>query len=491
MLRRPGLAVALLLAAAAGPAALAPPASASHAVVTTIADDAVLNGAHGDPEPIVAQWPAAGIRNVRMFAQWSHIAPDPHARRPPSGFDGKADGAYSFLDLDRKIDLVRRHGMTVTLVITGPGPVWGSLEPSRNNGRWRPSPARFGDFARAVAKHTADRVDDWIVWNEPNVSTWLQPQNTCRGRVCRAVSPDAYRKLAEVGYASIRAFDPTGRIAIGATSPKGDLRPVRPNGTTPPLTFLRALSCVDDRYRRLTTGGCRGFRAPKGNVLAYHPHSNGFSPGYRSPRAADARMGDLGRLTSVVDRLTRMGRLKVIGARRFPLWLTEYGYETNPPERKRGVSVGTQSLYSQWGWWVAWNTPRVQMLAQYEWMDEGPVQQQVNPSGWQSGLSFSDGRPKPISLAFPNPIFGYRTSRAGTIWGQVRTATEPLTVQLERASVDGWVPVKTATTDIHGAFVARVPKGSKARYRYTYVSPVDGTTANSTTVALRSLTSAR
>jgi hypothetical protein len=469
----------------AGLATTAPPAAASRSVVTTMADDGVLNGKHGDPAPIVAAWRAAGVRNVRLFAQWSHVAPSPEARTPPAGFGGTGDVPYDLRALDRKIDLVRADGMTVTLVVTGPGPVWGSLDPGRGNGRWRPSPVRFGAFARAVARHVEGRVDDWIVWNEPNVATWLQPQSTCVRRRCRPASPHLYRKLAAAGIDAIRSFDGTSPIAIGATSPKGD--PVRRtvNATIPPLAFLRELACVDGRYRRVTTGDCRGFRAPRANALAYHPHSNGFSPGYRSPRPDDARMGDLDRLTGVVDRLTRAGRLRVLGARRFPLWLTEYGYETDPPERKRGVSPTAQALWSQWGWWIAWNTPRVQMLAQYEWRDESDARHPVDPPGWQSGLYTWDGRPKPIAQAFPNPIFAYRTARSGTVWGQVRTATGPLRVRLERRTGAGWVPVRTVTTDARGAFLVRVPRTSKAAYRYAYASPPDGTPRVSTAVRLR------
>ena len=125
------------------------------------------------------------------------------------------------------------------------------------------------------------------------------------------------------------------------------------------------------------------------------------------------------------------------------------------------------------------------MLAQYEWMDEGDADIPVNPPGWQSGLHFFDGRPKPIALAFPNPIFAYRTPRAGTVWGQVRTATGPMPVRLQRRTPTGWVPVRTVTTDVHGAFLARVPRTSKAVYRYAYVSPVDGTDRASATTRLR------
>lgn len=491
-LRRPrrGPARALALAAclalpAAGLAATAPSASAARSMVTAIADDGVLNGRHGDPAPIVARWKAAGVQNVRLFAQWSHIAPDHDATKPPAGFDGGTEAGYAFGDLDRKIDLVRQNGMTVTLVVTGPGPVWGSLEPQRRNNRWRPSPALFGQFARAVTKHVGERVQDYIVWNEPNVATWLQPQNLCTGTRCRVYSPHLYRKLADEGYRAIRAEDPGATIAIGATSSRGDRFLTRTNGTTQPMVFLRELACVDARYRKRTTGDCRGFRAPKGNVLAYHPHSSQYSPGYRSTYSGDARMGDLGRLTGVADRLTRAKRLDVVGASRFPLWLDEYAYETNPPDRLRGVSPAKQAAWSQWGWWTAWRNPRVQMLAQYEWIDEQNEGDGVQSTGWQSGLHWVDGRPKPIARAFPNPIFGYRTATRASVWGHVRTATGRLDVTLERASGSGWKRYRTVRTDGRGTFTVRVPRSTRTRYRYRYTSPVDGRTTVSTSTALR------
>lgn len=489
-LRRRAVRAAVVAAAVAAPATglalTAAPASAAKSMVTSIADDGVLNGAHGDPTPIVAKWKAAGVQNVRMFAEWSHIAPDPNAHKAPEGFDDEAENAYNFGDLDRKIDLIRSNGMTVTLVVTGPGPVWGSLEPARSNGRWKPSPTRFGHFATAVARHTAERVDDYIVWNEPNVATWLQPQNVCSGAGrCRVYAPHLYRQLADAGYRAIRAADPDARIAIGATSSKGDQYTVRTNSTTQPLIFLRTLACVDRRYKRLTTGDCRGFKAPRGNVLAYHPHSSKYTPGYRSPNANDARMGDLSRLTTVVDKLTKAKRLKVVGASKFPLWFDEYAYETNPPEETRGVSLTAQASWSQWGWWTAWRNPRVQMLAQYEWFDEGSTNDDVDPTGWQSGLHFSGGKAKPLAQAFPNPIFGYRTSRTGSVWGQVRSATGRTKVTIERASGGSFRTYKTATTDSRGAFTARVPKSSGVKYRYTYVSPVDGETKTSLSTTLR------
>jgi hypothetical protein len=224
---------------------------------------------------------------------------------------------------------------------------------------------------------------------------------------------------------------------------------------------------------------------PRGNVLAYHPHSSVYSPGYRSPSGGDARMGDLSRLTTVVDRLTRGHRIAVVGAARLPLWLSEYAYETNPPDKRMGISPAKQAAWSQWGWWTAARNPRVQLLTHYEWQDEPIAAGDRFAHGWQSGLYYADGRAKPLAAAFPHPIFGYRTTRRATVWGQVRTATGRTRVELQRRAGKGWRRYRTITTDRRGAFSVRVPRSSSARYRYRYLSAVDGRTRTSAVTALR------
>ncbi|MGX6448405.1 hypothetical protein ACVU7I_10120 [Patulibacter sp. S7RM1-6] len=486
--RRAALAALAAATCLVAPTAFASSASAAGSMAVSIADDGVLNGQHGDPEPFVEQWQRAGVEDVRVFAQWSHIAPDTNSVRPPEGFDDTTENAYDFRALDRKIDLVRRHGMSVTLTITGPGPVWGSKEPARRNPRWKPDPERFGRFATAVTKHVADRVDRYVVWNEPNVATWLQPQYRCTSAGhCTSYAPHLYRELATEGYRAIRRQDPSATIAIGATSSKGDAEAIRVNATTQPLTFLREMACVSSRYTRRKGGSCRGFKAARGNVLAYHPHSSKLTPGQRSPSRGDARMGDLSRLTTVLDKLTRARRISAVGvkSRKLPLWLDEYAYETNPPDERLGISLAKQAAWSQWGWWTAARNPRVKLLTHYEWRDEAIADEDAEAApGWQSGLYFVDGRAKPLAQAFANPIFGWRTSRTAAVWGQVRPGSGKVRVQLQRRSGGRWRAYRTVTTNTHGGFEVRVPRSSSARYRYTYTAP-DGSTAASRSTTLR------
>jgi hypothetical protein len=99
-----------------------------------------------------------------------------------------------------------------------------------------------------------------------------------------------------------------------------------------------------------------------------------------------------------------------------PVWLTEYGYQTNPPDTFLGVPPKRQATLLSLAAMRAWRLPRVTMLIQYLYRDE-PVL-----SRFQTGLVFVDGRPKPSLQAFELPFAEMR--RVGfetTVWGQIRT----------------------------------------------------------------------
>src|SRR4051794_4189407 len=395
--------IVLLLVLLVAPSA----AQASHAVEMGIADDRAL---FTDPS-VATEWAAAGVDVVRIHARWSAIAPAPHDKVPPAGFhfsDPDAPG-YDFSALDRAVAAARAAGLRVTLAVTGPGPVWASADPSRGDGRYKPVPSHFKAFATAVATRYAADVDRYLVWNEPNQPLWLTPQKFAG----RPFSPHLYRDLVAAAVPAIHAADPGSQVVMGTLAPSGsDSRsagsPVRP------LAFLRAFACVDAHYRRLTTGRCRGFVAPAADGFSLHPHGIRLSPDARSRFHDDAPMADLGRFEAVLDRLTAARRLVVLGGtRRFRLYLTEFGYQTNPPDRYLGVSAGTQAKWLVRGVRRAYDDPRVANLTWYVWRDE-PVGR--NGSGWQSGLYYADGRAKPSFGAFELPF----SATARGIWGVVR-----------------------------------------------------------------------
>ncbi|WP_026910461.1 hypothetical protein [Patulibacter minatonensis] len=489
--------VAATLAVLAVPSA----ASAANSLEVGIADENVLNGnTPGGADATVAQWKASGVQDVRIFAQWDKLVPQDTKddTKAPAGFNAEDPASYDFANLDAKIDVVAKYGLNVTLVVTGPGPVWGSSEPARKNGTWKPDPAQFAKFAAAITKNVGPKVARYIVWNEPNQGYWLQPQYSCVARKttippfkCTSVAPHLYRELARAGYDAIHANDPDARVAVGATSSTGIKLPDRANSTTAPLTFLRNMACVNSKYRSVRSGDCKGFKAVTGDALAYHPHSTTKSPGQADPVSGNARMADLPRLIKVIDKLTARKRLKVSGAKRLPLWLDEYGYQTNPPDKRDGhQSPAVAAAYLQWGWSLAARNPRVETLTQYEWFDEELGEDKNGDqtfNKWQSGLFTVDGKPKALAAVFANPIFGWYTKSSGYIWGQVRPGDAATTVRLQQGgkASSSFKDYKTITTDKYGIFQVKVPRSTTTRYRFVYTDPNTQAEVTSAAVPLR------
>ena len=252
-----------------------------------IADDAALLK-EGDPERgarLVADWRATGIDAVRVFAEWRAVSPGEAGPYRPEGFNpaDPDDPAYRWQDLDRAIRLVGEAGLRVILSVSGPGPLWATADPGTGDQRRRPRPDAFGVFAGAVARRYGAAVDRYIIWNEPNLPLWLKPQFSCRapGR-CVPYAPHLYRRLVRAAYEAIHANDARAEVLFGALAPRGH-DPRRPNATMRPLTFLRALGCVDQRLRRTRRGPCGGFRPLTADAFAYHPQACAGRPTSRAP----------------------------------------------------------------------------------------------------------------------------------------------------------------------------------------------------------------
>ena len=95
-------------------------------------------------------------------------------------------------------------------------------------------------------------------------------------------------------------------------------------------------------------------------------------------------MGNLGVLVKEVTRL--YGPLRI--------WITEYGYQTNPPDRTFGVSWANQALYLRQAWQLARANPRVDVFLWFLLQDEAPI------GRWQSGLLSVGGARKPAFATF-------------------------------------------------------------------------------------------
>lgn len=450
-------ALAITSAMAASPAVAAP-------YLVGIEDERILLSEPEQAPAVVAAWVESGVDIVRIHARWGDLAPG--ARVRPAGFDGAdhRDPGYHWAELDRAVDLVHGAGLQIMLTVTGPGPLWTSRAPRRRNPRYKPDPSAFRAYAGAVATRYGDRVDTYLVWNEPNIPGWLSPQLECRRGRCTPVAPHLYRELFQAGRAAIKASDPIAEVVAGELAPIGN-PPRNENSRMPPLTFLRSMACLDERYRPLPRrGACARFRPVHADAIGHHPHGVRAAPDEPSRDPLSAKIADLPRLFGVLDRLTARGRFVAPGGGRLTVHLTEFGYQTSPPDHAIGIPVAKQAEYLEQAAYLAWRTPRIRSLVHYQWIDE-PVRYRAPGrlayAGWQSGLHFVDGRPKPALAGFLTPFV-----RDGSrFWGQIRPGARHR-IALERPDGPGrFKTVAMAETDDAGFWSLDIPGEPRADHR--------------------------
>ena len=361
-----GLVAALALALPAG-------AHASPYIQYGIQDDAwlIAGPGHGDGSTIeerVLRLKALGVKLVRFNIRWNEVA----ATRPARPAN-HLDPAYRWDHADALLPVLRSHGITAVVTIVG-APRWA------NGGRtpnWAPTNATaFGNFAFAAATRY-HWVRHWVMWNEPNKYWQLRPTTT-QVYVQRILNP---------GHDAIKRVNRANRVAGGVTAPTGGA------GSVTPVNWIRAMK----RWR------------PRMDAYAHHPYpaNRGESPLGRGCGASCQRltMADLPRLVTEVRR--------AFGNKR--IWLTEYGVQTNPPDRWLGVSPAVQARYLSEASLRAYQTPFVDMLIQFLVYDE------AGTARWQSGLYTVSGAPKLSASAFPYPLAQvWRRGNTVRLWGQVR-----------------------------------------------------------------------
>jgi hypothetical protein len=483
-----------LLAALLTFLALAVPtaAQATPEVQTGISDDGILLFDPDHAPAAVSRWAAAGVDTVRIQVRWVGVAPNKLDPAPPFGFDARNpdDPAYDWAYLDRAIGLVTAAKMKPLLAVTGSGPLWSSRVPSLGNPRYQPDPAKFGQFAEAVARRYGNVTDRYLVWNEPNQPLWLQPQQECpvKGRKCTPVAPHTYRALVRAAYPAIHRADPGAQVIAGALAPRG-ADPLQRNRPLRPLAFIRAFGCVDERYKPIRTGRCRGFQPARIDGFAYHPHPIKASPSTPSPHTDDAAIADLGKLEKTLDAVQRARGFTTPTGAHTALHLTEFSYQTNAPDPYDGIPAARQSRWLQEAAYLAWKDPRVRTLVQYEWRDEGIKRAgsgRKKYAGWQSGLLYADGRAKPSLGGFQRPFFADVDALAPRVrfWGQVRPGTKHTVVLQRRGPSGGYVTIARLRTDPRGTFVKtlKLPGRGSYRYRTADAPPAVNLTSDALTV---------
>jgi hypothetical protein len=397
-----------VLAALWLPGAAAP----SSNVLYGIQDDAWLLGGPGSYGSRLRFLKGLGPDVVRVNVRWNEIA-----RRRPARPTRHTDRAYRWDPADALLNALQDQGTTAVVTLIGT-PRWA------NGGRgpsWAPTNAGwFASFAYAAARRYP-QVRHWVIWNEPNKNWSLRP-----------TTASTYVRLLNAAYAAIKRVNPRDLVAGGVTAPRGG------TGDVAPLDWIRGMRSANARL----------------DAYAHHPYpldpnETPFTGGCRG--CSSLTLASLDRLLDEVSR--------AFGAK--PVWLTEYGYQTNPPDQLLGVSESLQARYLAEAALRTYLAPRVTMLIHFLIRDER------NVNRWQSGLFTFNNRAKRGAAAFRLPLA--QVSRRGpsvTLWGQVRPGTGRQSYRLRFSAGKGWrwLPGRRVT-DKRGYFTLRLqlPRGALAQ----------------------------
>ncbi len=380
MRRRAVIAAAVLAAAVL---AAAPGASASKFIQTGLFDDAQI--LWGNPDKVFPLLKSLNTQLIRVNLYWG--GPNGVAKRRPANPLNPNDPAYAWATYDRTVQYASQYGIKVVFSLVG--------TPSWANGGAAPNVApknmldlkkfaqaaatRYGGFFPGYDGRLLPAVRSWLVWNEPNNPVFLSPQyKKVRGK-WTIQSAVVYAKMCNAVTVAVHGTaGGTGKVACGVTGPRGNNNPSSFRPSVSPLPFLRAMKAA----------GATGFDA-----YAHHPYygklqetpSTPPPPGIHGNAPTAVTLGNFGDLGKELTRLYG-GKMRI--------WITEYGYQSNPPDRQFGVSYAKQAAYLKQAYAIAKKHPRVDIFLWFLIADEPRVE------NWQSGLLTATGKKKPVFTAF-------------------------------------------------------------------------------------------
>jgi hypothetical protein len=509
------LALLALVPIAFAAALRAPVAKASSSQVSIMMDDNLLiYSANSTRYATLKVMKSLGVSTVRATLLWSAVAhgtknPATHHRFNPANPADYPRNAWT--NYDQLVVDAQAVGITVYFDVTGPGPAWamGKTSDPKEKASFMPNVGQFGKFVQAVGTrfsgtyHGLPRVSTWSIWNEPNQVGWLAPQGVYNSQL-HAVLPYSPILYRELWYSARRALNRTGHksdvVLAGETAPLGS--PPQ-NGRTPmrPAQFIREFFCVNSKLHAFTglqasVRGCSIFKR-NGPIAAtgwaHHPYTKAEPPTWRDKSPDSIVIANISALPKLLDGIAKnTGRVKS----KLPIWITEMGYETDPPDPYRGVSLADQASWIDETDFMAYEQPRVAAVTQFLLQDAGPdTRYRKSARGYwdtyQSGLEFgagsgrTPGTAKPAYNAYAMPIWIRSTGPASSpqleLWTQARFragAVTPQDVAIFEFQPQGsstWTPVTPLEPLNPAGFVdVKVPEnayGVPGLWRAIWVGP--------------------
>src|SRR5205814_431140 len=171
----------------------------------------------------------------------------------------------------------------------------------------------------------------WLIWNEPNKRLWLRPTRAAI----------YVQHLLNPGYEAIHSVLPHAQVGGGVTAPRAGA------GGVAPVVWLHGMAVAHAKF----------------DAYAHHPYP--LRPG-ETPSSGGCK-----NCPSIT--MATVPKLLILVRRYFgpkPVWLTEYGYQTKPPDDFLGVPPKRQATLLSLAAMRAWRLARVTMLIQYLYRDE-------------------------------------------------------------------------------------------------------------------------
>jgi hypothetical protein len=294
-------------------------------------------------------------------------------------------GDYDFSQLDNIVTDGNAAGLQIMLSFAHAP----AFYRSDTSGLMPADPGTFGQFMQAVASRYAGKVQVYELWNEENLDLEAGAGN---------VDPSGYLPLLESGYSGVKSGDPAALVALGAPSPTTSNVP---GSIVDDLTYLQQLYAING-------GEVIGFF----DILSAHP--SGFSnPPDCTPATPECSLSGAWNTDDSFFAFTRVSQYHDImvqnGDAAKPIWLTEFGYCSNPTpppgyEYCKYITEQQQALFLVQAYKMARQIPYIGAMFQWNLNFQMDVPQ--TDEKWGFGIVHPDysGQPAYFSLlGMPKP----------------------------------------------------------------------------------------
>lgn len=417
-------------------------------------DDSSFANATEAPEAI-ARSHEIHARYARVMVGWATIAPGGSTR--PAGFNARnpSDPKYRWGRIDAEIQRLSAAGLTVYATVLG-APGWAQRgTPPPNSGAapgaWNPNPSDFGDFARAVAERYSGvfvdpasgirlpKVTTWQAWNEPNLPMFLAPS-----------SPELYRSLLNAFYDGIKSAQPHASVVTAGLAPVKSSLPA-----AFPKIFAMKLLCLKPR-RGWFVKNTRCAAKARFDIFSVHPYSLRAKPAQRAGITGNMFVADV---VDIAQMLRAAGRARTVSpARKKPLWVTEFSWFTNPPNRSVGDRLAVSGQHTLAALFALWRAG----VTQLTWFAVSDRSATVVPGG---GFYDRAGHAKPARDALRFPFYAAQRGRSAYVWGRAPSLATARVV-IERRTNRRWRRVLRLRPQHNGMFSVRFRLGDARRGQF-------------------------